>query len=343
MTLFISCDWGTSTFRLRLVDKDNQQVLAEVTNQQGIAATFEEWKNAGGGHSGPGGPARLSFYRAFLRRQMDLLQEQAHRPLKELPLILSGMASSGLGMMELPYKTVPFGMTGEDLDRVSIPPAEDFPHQILLISGVRTADDVMRGEEVQLVGCPPPAEKEDRMYLFPGTHSKHVWVSDGQALGFTTYMTGEFFHLLSTKSVLAGSVSAPAQVAADSSPSAGGASPADSLSPTGVPSPAGLTAAFERGVKDSVDSSLLHSSFLVRTNQLFGRWSGAENYNYLSGLLIGEELKQLAKLHTPVMVVSTGRLAGYYQAACTQLGITDIKTFDADQALIRGHCKLLDL
>ena len=48
MSLFISCDWGTSTFRLRLVDKDNQQVLAEVTNQQGIAATFEEWKNAGG-------------------------------------------------------------------------------------------------------------------------------------------------------------------------------------------------------------------------------------------------------------------------------------------------------
>jgi 2-dehydro-3-deoxygalactonokinase len=322
MSLFISCDWGTSTFRLRLVDKDNQQVLAEVTNQQGIAATFEEWKNAGEPHSphsfgDPGNPGRLSFYRAFIGRQMDHLQAQTHRPLKELPVILSGMASSGLGMMELPYKAVPFGMTGEDLDRVSIPPAEDFPHQILLVSGVRTADDVMRGEEVQLVGCPPPAKKEERMYLFPGTHSKHVWVRDGQAIGFTTYMTGEFFHLLSTKSVLAGSVSAPAL--------------ADGPSP-----------AFERGVKDSADSSLLHTSFLVRTNQLFSRWSEAENYNYLSGLLIGEELKQLAELHPPVTVVSTGRLAGYYQAACGQLGIAGIKTVDADQALIRGHCKLLD-
>jgi 2-dehydro-3-deoxygalactonokinase len=323
MRLFISCDWGTSTFRLRLVDKDNQQVLAEVTNQQGIAATFEEWKNAGGD--------RLAFYRAFLGRQMDQLQAQAHHPLKDLPVILSGMASSGLGMMELPYKTVPFGMTGEDLGRISIPPVADFPHQILLVSGVRTADDVMRGEEVQLVGCLPPTEKEGRMYLFPGTHSKHVWVSDGQALGFTTYMTGEFFHLLSTKSVLAGSVSAAGPATTGSSPAAG------------TPSPASLSAAFDRGVKDSVNSSLLHNSFLVRTNQLFGRWSGTENYNYLSGLLIGEELKQLANLHTPVTVVSTGPLAGYYQAACGQLGVTDIKTFDADQALIKGHCKLLDL
>jgi 2-dehydro-3-deoxygalactonokinase len=317
MNLFISCDWGTSTFRLRLVDKDNQQVLTEVTNQQGIAATFEEWKNAGS-------PDRLSFYRAFLGRQMDHLQAQAPHPLKELPVILSGMASSGLGMMELPYKAVPFGMTGEDLDRVSIPPAADFPHQILLVSGIRTADDVMRGEEVQLVGCPPPAQLEERMYLFPGTHSKHVWVRDGQAIGFTTYMTGEFFHLLSTKSVLAGSVS--------------GASQATAAGQAENPSPA-----FERGVKASINSSLLHTSFLVRTNQLFGRWSETENFNYLSGLLIGEELKHLAELHPPVTVVSTGRLAGYYQAACGQLGITDIKTVDADQALISGHCKLLAL
>jgi 2-dehydro-3-deoxygalactonokinase len=323
MSLFISCDWGTSTFRLRLVDKDNQQVLAEITNQQGIAATFEEWKNAGEPHS-PRTPDRLSFYREFLGLQMDHLQAQAHHSLKDLPVILSGMASSGLGMMELPYKTVPFGMTGEDLDRVSIPPAKDFPHQILLVSGVRTADDVMRGEEVQLVGCPPPEKKEERMYLFPGTHSKHVWVRDGQAIGFTTYMTGEFFHLLSAKSVLAGSVTTPGPVTATG--------PADSPSP-----------AFERGVKDSINSSLLHTSFLVRTNQLFGRRSGTENYNYLSGLLIGEELKQLAELHPPVTVVGTGRLAGYYQAACGQLGIADIKTFDADQALIGGHCKLLDL
>jgi 2-dehydro-3-deoxygalactonokinase len=317
-------------------------VLADVTNQQGIAATFEEWKNAGGEPHQPalGGPRvpdnprtpdRLSFYRAFLARQMDHLQAQAHHPLKDLQVILSGMASSGLGMMELPYKSVPFGMTGEDLDRVSIPPAEDFPYQILLISGVRTSDDVMRGEEVQLVGCPPPAQLEERMYLFPGTHSKHVWVRDGQAVGFTTYMTGEFFHLLSTKSVLAGSMSAP------------GPAPAARSATTGSPSAGGLSAAFEQGIKDSIHSGLLHTSFLVRTNQLFGRWSGTENYNYLSGLLIGEELKQLAESHPPVTVVSTGRLAGYYQAACAQLGIADIKSFDADEALIRGHCKLLAL
>ena len=41
---FISCDWGTSSFRLRIVDALKGSILCEIHTQQGIAATYASWK-----------------------------------------------------------------------------------------------------------------------------------------------------------------------------------------------------------------------------------------------------------------------------------------------------------
>lgn len=314
MKRFISGDWGTTNLRLRLVDSEHQQILGEITSSQGIAATFGEWQTTAA--------QRLSFYQSVLLRQIHHLQEQAHLSLEGLPLVLSGMASSSLGMLELPYQPVPFGATGEELCRRDIPASAGFGHHILLVSGVRTADDVMRGEETQLIGALSTGDKGEhiasgeRLLIFPGTHSKHVRVKDGQALSFSTYMTGEFFHLLSTKSILAGSIAVPF-------------------------SPEGLPPSFKKGVEDSRHSGLLHNAFLVRTNQLLGAGSKEDNYYYLSGLLIGEELRYIPAI--PLTIVSTGRLQEHYLAACHHLGLTDIDIVDADQALIKGHCIFLEL
>ncbi len=302
MALFISCDWGTSNFRLRLVDSGNRQVLGEIESPQGIAAMFGEWKDSGAD--------RIPFYQNFLHRQIERLPQQLQ--IQDLPLIVSGMASSSIGMLELPYQPVPFGATGEDLIHTEIPAFGDLMHRILLVSGVRTATDVMRGEETQLIGCLSPGDKGERIYIFPGTHSKHVRVKDGHALDFTTYMTGEFFQLLSTKSILAGSVASPVAQT--------------SLPPSFKP----LPPAFKKGVEDSRQSGLLHNAFLVRTNQLFGAWSKEENYYYLSGLLIGEELRYLVaeagaptsstRAHASLTIVSTGRIQEYYATALPASG-----------------------
>jgi 2-dehydro-3-deoxygalactonokinase len=317
MKCFISGDWGTTNLRLRLVDMDRQQVLGEITSSQGIATTFGEWQQCTSDQ-------RLSFYQSILLHQIHHLQEQAQLPLEDLPLVLSGMASSSLGMLELPYQPVPFGATGEDLYRRDIPASPGFRHRILLVSGVRTDDDVMRGEETQLIGALSPGDKGEHIFIFPGTHSKHIQVRDGQALSFSTYMTGEFFHLLSAKSILAGSVAPPS-----------------SQTP--------LPPSFKKGVEDSRHSSLLHSAFLVRTNQLLGHLSKEDNYYYLSGLLIGEELKYLSTAHPSlsippisVTIVSAGRLQENYSAACHHLGLAGVDLVDADRALIKGHCILLD-
>ena len=313
MKFFISADWGTTHLRLRIVERDSREIIHEVRSSDGIAATHEQWRE-----NGQEQEKRLAFYQAVLFRQIRQLQPPPGLSLQDLPVIISGMASSSVGMMELPYQPVPFHVSGSDLLRVALPATEAFPHSILLVSGARTAHDVMRGEEVQLAGCPASEEVEEELYLFPGTHSKHVLVKEGRVIDFSTYMTGEFFHLLSARSILAASVAA-----------------GDADLVTAAP-------AFQQGVKDSRHTPLLHNAFLVRTNQLLGGWTKEDNYHYLSGLVIGEELGYLAGSDTSLTLVCTGRLKENYSMACEVLGI-DFGLIDADQALVNGHCRLLDM
>ena len=103
MKEIISCDWGTTVLRTRLVDSDKQSVLAEVVSDQGISATCDLWKQSGMAEEN-----RLLFYLKVIKNQVDILERQLGFSLKDQHLVISGMASSNIGMMELPYKEVPF-------------------------------------------------------------------------------------------------------------------------------------------------------------------------------------------------------------------------------------------
>lgn len=314
MHSFISCDWGTTTFRLRLIDATTQTILSEVTSAQGIAATHALWKQEGGAEEN-----RFSFYQSFIENQLARLQQQRSESLLDLPLIISGMASSSVGMVEQPYKELPFAIDGSDLEIKIIKATDYFRHEVIMISGARTAHDVMRGEETQLIGCDFHAD-EERVYIFPGTHSKHVTVKHQCATDFKTYMTGEFFHLLSTQSILAKSVQA------------------NNSAWTGA-----MRMSFEEGVAQSIRDNILHNAFLVRTHHLLGNTSKEENYSYLSGLLIGAELKEVAHGTVPLTVVGNESIQKYYVTALAQLGVSNVSTCDADKALVKGHYKVYNL
>src|SRR5258708_30558283 len=116
------------------------------------------------------------------------------------------MASSNIGMNELRYKEIPFNVNEPGLVIKKMEAADEFKHSIVLISGVKTIDDAMRGEEKQLAGCVDENAEGEQLFIFPGTHSKHVRVKDQFITGIKTYMTGEFFELLSKKSILSSSV-----------------------------------------------------------------------------------------------------------------------------------------
>ena len=314
MEKFLSCDWGTSSFRLRLVEMTGTKIIAEENTSRGIANVFDLWKKAGQSES-----LRFPFYLDSVRQCIGSLEKRLNYSLDGFPLVISGMACSTLGMIDLPYKEVPFYTDGSDLVTKFIAANNDFKHDIIFISGARTENDVMRGEETQLVGCVP--KEEGQLFIFPGTHSKHVTVTNRKVVEIKTYMTGEFFALLSEKSIL----SAGIERVADSKLEKNNKS-------------------FEAGVKENLHSNLLNSSFKIRTNDLFHKLSRQENYHYLSGLLIGTEMRELAGNECTITLVSNSYFHSLYESAFQLVMNTtsSLKIQDAGEAMVTGQLKILN-
>ncbi len=320
----LGCDWGTSSFRLRLINLDDHQILGEVVSREGIAHTYNSWKQ----ESENKGVTRRNFFCQQLKRQIDILSGQVAFCLDHLSIVVSGMASSSIGMEEIPYAALPFALDGSQAGVVCIEKQEDFCHEVILISGVKSPEDVMRGEETQLIGLMSLLELEPyrsgkAVLLFPGTHSKHVYIHDGQLVSFQTYMTGEVFNLMSNYSILKDSVEVQSFT--------------DSTSPDWE--------AFQQGVAQAVSSNILHGLFTVRTNQLFHKLNKKQNEFYLSGLLIGTELKDLLKADNGPIILCCGKhLFEFYKLALEALPIanhTITLTADLiDQATIAGQIKI---
>ena len=313
---FLSCDWGTSSFRLRLIDAVTFSVLGESRSEEGIGATHSAWKQAGGKTE-----LRWDYYQEVIRRHLVILKERGGVPLEGVPLIVSGMASSSIGWVELPYKELPFATDGSDLRAEVVAATVALPHAVAIISGACTTEDVMRGEETQLIGAltgEEQAEGTRRLFILPGTHSKHLVVERSKVIELMTYMTGEFFNLLSRQSILSASVETGSNF--DSTEN---------------------REAFALGVQRGSAQNILHSGFGVRVRTLLGTTSKTSNYHYLSGLLIGSELGEHRPTSIPVTIVGSGPLATCYRDAIQVLGGTvTTKSIDADEATIKGQWKI---
>lgn len=276
MKYFLSCDWGTSALRIRLAEAGTGMILAEIQSKQGIAETYRLWQQ-----SNENSNEKIPLFLGVLKSHIAQSAEKAGVPIRNSRLIISGMASASIGMIELPYASVPLPVDGSGLNTLIIRETTEFPHTICVIPGLRCRTDVMRGEETQLIGCiNPSAFVKNEVFIFPGTHSKHIVVQNNQITNFTTYMTGEFFALLSQKSILAGNVYA------------GGEDGNAEVVPE----------SFFGGLAESTKSSLLHSAFTTRVNHLSGVYNKAEGFYYLSGLVIGNEINELK--HTSAGIIN---------------------------------------
>ena len=260
---------------------------------------------------------RWDFYLTYVQEGIAQLEKQCSSTVQGLPILFSGMASSSIGIKELPYGSLPFDAGGKGIHAAHFPATDVFPHPVCLISGIRSEDDVMRGEETQLIGVLSQLGEKDvsGVFLFPGTHSKHILMEAGQVQQFKTYMTGEFFDLLSNKSILSTSV-------------------------TSHQHPIHWQR-FNRGVAEACSNNLLHASFSARAHHLLGKATQEENFDYLSGLLIGSELKEL--LHQPelpIYLCCNSSLMPRYESALSTLGLKAARVFsgvDIDKAVIRGQ------
>lgn len=289
----LCCDWGTTNLRLCRVEIEGERVVDVTSGAAGVKTVYDAWKGSGGD--------RLEHYVDALRPHLQALGLRR----TDRAIVISGMASSSIGITELPYAEVPFRLDGSDLEyRVMALPLVEMP--LLLLSGVRTSDDVMRGEETEMIGLWRSAKpRSSSLFILPGTHSKHIRVEDGAVASFRTYMTGELFDLLATRSVLAESVEA---------------------APFDAP-------AFERGVRGARD--LPGGLFTVRTNRLFEQLDARENYWYLSGLVVGSELAEFAETSSgSVCICGMSGLASIYRAALDALGGVD-RTVVVDEEVMQ--------
>ena len=96
---------------------------------------------------------------------------------------------------------------------------------------------------------------------------------------------------------------------------------------------------------DGSGMNLLNSVFRVRTNALFKKATATENFDYLSGLLIGAELSSIKSKPVELITVVAGKALLTKYLAGIQLIVPgkQIKQVDAGTALVNGHCKIISV
>jgi 2-dehydro-3-deoxygalactonokinase len=305
MERFLSCDWGTSVFRLRLVGTGKRGIYSELSSDQGIAETYRQWLAAGLPET-----ERINFYRNILTAAIRKLSGRID---EHMPVVISGMASSSIGLAELPYQKFPFNWDVSQFVVKKMASDEKYAHPLTIVSGFKTDDDIMRGEEMLLLGC-DPGDDRDKIFIFPGTHSKHVFVKNKTGVDLRTYMTGEIFNLLAEKSILRNSVKQGTD-----------------------------EKSFAEGFKAGLEENILHQAFQVRTRQLLKHTDEVSNFQFLSGLLIGTELRNLKGSDCPVYLVSGEHLGEAYRLGLKLTGSNrEVNFLNADEMLVKGHIKLLN-
>jgi 2-dehydro-3-deoxygalactonokinase len=269
----LAVDWGTSSLRGALLNCEGV-VLEKRAFPQGILQV-----------------AHGQFQHVFEQRFGDWISADT------LSLI-SGMAGSRQGWREAPYCPCPSGfqdiaqhLQWIDKDRIGIVPG--------LSTWNDDTPDVMRGEEIQIFGALSAQQVQTAQFVLPGTHSKWAQVLDGKITSFKTFMTGEFYAMLSQHSILA---------------------------KTCLPDAPLKKEVFLEGVMQSQKpGGLLHHAFSARSLALFEKLNPAQSSSYISGLLIGEEINS-AKAHiqhegTPLFVLGNGQLTQRYGFAMEALGL----------------------
>ena len=320
----LSCDWGTSSFRLRLVDVRDHQISGEILSDEGVSGTYNRWKDSYDQHE----TSKEHFYSMHLQKNINALAHSANVDLGETPVVISGMACSSIGMKELPYASLPFSIDGKNALVHRLSTSNGFSSDVWMISGVRNRYDVMRGEETQIIGLKAIDDNayttKDLTCIFPGTHSKHVQIVNGEVVDFKTYITGELFHVMTHHSILKDSVLGNGkQVLTEIDHDA-----------------------FCHGVEQSGKSNLLQTLFSVRINQLFDHLSKEENFYYLSGLLIGTELRTLRNSTDNIMLCSGSSVFHLYEYGIRELGMVDQTIFVApdrmDKVAMEGQLKVFE-
>ena len=279
---FIAVDWGTTNRRAYLIDGSGQ-----CTNE------FEDRKGVLSVAAG-----------AF----PDAVSEIRQR-LGDKPLLLAGMVGSNRGWKEARYVPCPAGL--DDLAAALVWAGE----REAIVPGVSYSKneraDVMRGEEVQLLGAIAGGSLDpDGLVCHPGTHNKWATLREGKISEFRTVMTGELFSLLKDHSILSDLLQSPVE----------------------------LNESFKAAARHAITHEALPADlFSVRSRVLLGQAKKEDAASYASGLLIGADVRVGLSYPTGANIAVIGRpeLTCLYATAIAEAGRTAVE-LDGERSFLAG-------
>jgi 2-dehydro-3-deoxygalactonokinase len=275
----LAIDWGTSSLRAYRLDA-NGDVSDVRSSDDGILSVKD-----------------AAFAATLERAAGDWLST-------DKPVVMSGMIGSRQGWTEAAYVPCPAGLgeIASAMCEVQWTSRDQQQHRAWIAPGLNCVDeagvaDVMRGEEVQILGILERLGKGEHVVCLPGTHSKWARVRDDHIVSFGTHMTGEVFAVLKQHSIL------------------GRTMPADEFD----------EAAFIAGVSRAADAGgLLHHLFGVRAQVLAGNMAEAQSASYLSGIVIGHELRSAANDIERFHLVGDAGLTSLYSLAASTMNKSSV-------------------
>lgn len=293
-------DWGTTNLRAYLAAADGS-VLARQSSDRGI----------------------LSVEATQMPAMLDDLAAPWAAQIGERAAIVCGMVGSANGWHEVPYADCPAAFSALPEGAAQLRSAAG--REVFILPGLTRRRelgpkllqaDVMRGEETQIFGALTCLARGDATFCLPGTHSKWALAKNECCVDFATYFTGELYSVLTRHSLLG-------RLLSSSESDAGG----------------GLPEGFERGLATAkATEGLSGSLFATRADILAGLMSGAEGAGYLSGLLIGAEIREALPRFAPagpVTVVGAHGLVPLYRAALEDAGAV-VETVEGEAAVVAG-------
>ena len=288
---WVAVDWGTSNLRAWGIDASGEIAFSR---------------------SSPDGMSRLT------REQYpDILTGLLAQVGDPVDVVICGMAGARQGWLEAPYLDAPADL--RTLSRSAVSP--DMPGDRFaptILPGVCQrdvgAEDVMRGEETQLLGLSALIPGFSGLVIMPGTHSKWAILEGTTLHRFSSAMTGEVFELLRVHSVLRHSFNGELE---------------------GEDRDIGFDAGLAQGLDKP--ERLTATLFKVRAGALLSGRSPAWCAGFLSGLLIGAEIGgQRDWIGTAeIPLIGSVGLCSLYQGALDKLGAKS-RIVDATDATLVG-------
>jgi len=289
---WIAVDWGTSNLRAWGMSESGASV-STASSDRGM------------------GKLKREEFAGALGEIVETLQVSG-----PVDVLICGMAGARQGWLEAPYLEAPTDLRGLHAGAVH-PDAGNDRYTVSILPGVcqrHGGENVMRGEETQLLGLATLIPDYSGLVCLPGTHSKWAQLNGTRIEGFTTAMTGEIFEVLKTHSVLRHSL-------------------------TGDLDGGERDAGFDAGASDGLarPADLLGQLFRVRAAALLSGRDPSWCAGYLSGLLIGTEIaanrNQIG--NTPVPLIGSASLCALYVRVLEMAGASG-RLVDATGVVLAG-------